>query len=45
MITQAANGAIELVMAPQASNPPGSASLLAAAENLLLMLKNIVKET
>jgi hypothetical protein len=39
--TQAANGAIELVMAPQASNPPGSASLLAAAENLLLLLKNI----
>jgi len=38
---QATSGAIELVVAPQASNPPGSASLLAAAENLLLLLKNV----
>lgn len=38
---QATTGAIELLISPPASNPPGSHSLLHASEMLLLLLKNV----
>ena len=38
---QAARGAVELLVHPPSSNPPGSLALLGASTNLLLLLKSV----